>query len=137
MNWGRNRDNQQDNRNNNNNYRDQNYLNNCNNEEYTDHEDRQVNLDIKRDGSVVIRSAVVNGISGNNITLTSTLGSANLTWTLVVDNNTRFESRNGRRIDLREVNVGDKVTVKGKLMSGSSLTVRADLLRDTFRTVRR
>jgi hypothetical protein len=108
-----------------------------NNEQYIDREDANVNLDIGRDGSVLIRSAVVNGISGNNITLTSTLGNANLTWTLLIDNNTKLESRNGRRIDRREINVGDKVTVKGKLMSGSSLSVRADLIRNTWRTVRR
>jgi hypothetical protein len=57
--------------------------NNVNNEQYIDRQDAEVNLDIGRDGSVLIRSAVVNGISGNNITLTSTLGNANLTWTLV------------------------------------------------------
>lgn len=114
--------------------RDNNYISNCNNEQYVDREDMNTNLDINRDGQVVIRNATVNSQNGNNMTLTSTLGSATLTWTLVLDNGTRFESRNGRQIDPREINIGDKVTVKGKLMSGSALTVDADLIRNTFRS---
>lgn len=141
--WRNNQNYQQNNSNNNsnnyhnnqnNNPRDNNYLSNCNNEQYADRDDMNTNLDIGRDGQVVIRNAVINSINGNNITLTSTLGPATLTWTLVLDGGTRFESRNGRQVDIREITVGDKVTVKGKLMSGSALTVDADLIRDTFRS---
>lgn len=135
INFGRNGNGGNGNNNyNNNNNRDNNYIENCNRETYTDREDSNGNLDINRDGSVVIRNAVVNSVSGSNMTVTTQVGPATLTWTIVLDRNTRFESRNGRQIDLREVAVGDKVTVKGKMLSGSALSVDGDLVRDTLRT---
>lgn len=140
MNWENNRNLRNDNHNynyQNNNNRDNNYLSNCNKEQYVDREDMNTNININSNGSVIIRNAVVNSINGNNVTLTSNLGGANLTWNMILDNQTRFESRNGRRIDVREILVGDKVMVKGRLMSGSSLTIDADLIRNTFRSTYR
>ncbi len=97
---------------------------------YVDQNDASTNLEIGNDGSVVMRGATVSSISGNTVYVNSVLGSATLTWTVTLDGNTKLEARNGRTIQLGDIAAGDKVTVKGVMLSGSSLSLRATLVRD-------
>lgn len=116
------------------NNRNNNYNNQNNQDYYADSNDSKTETVINKDGTVVLRGATVNSISGNTIYLNSTLGVAVLNWTGTVDSNSKYETKNGRAMNLGDISVGDKVTVKGVFVSGSALSMRINLVRDITKT---
>ncbi len=97
---------------------------------YVDSNDANTNVDINRNGVVSIRGGKVVAISGNQIVVSSTLGSSVLTWSGSIDSATKLEAKNGRTIVLTDITVGDTVTVKGTMNSGSGLSFKTSLIRD-------
>ena len=97
---------------------------------YIDNNDSQTNVDINKNGAVTLRGAKIVSISGNLITVTSTLGNSVLTWTGNIDSTTKLEAKNGKTVLVTDMGVGDIVTVKGTMNSGSGLNFKATLIRD-------
>lgn len=97
---------------------------------FVDKRDRETGVEIKNDGTAVLRGAKVTAISGSTLTVTETLGTTTLSWTVTTTGTTKFEAKNGSSIALASIAVGDTITVKGALVSGSSLTLTATLVRD-------
>jgi hypothetical protein len=97
---------------------------------YVDSNDANTNVDINKNGVVSIRGGKVVAISGNQIVVSSTLGSSVLTWTGSIDSTTKLEAKNGKTIELANIAVGDVVTVKGTMNSGSGLSFKTSLIRD-------
>lgn len=102
---------------------------------YIESSDAGKNVDINKNGTVVIRGGVITSISGNMIVVSTTLGSSVLTWTGNFDSSTKLESKNGKAIDLSQITVGDTVTIKGTMNSGSSLSLKVSLIRDISKAV--
>ncbi len=97
---------------------------------FIDARDAETNIEIKQDGTVQMRGAKVASISGNALTVTETLGATTLTWTVTIDTTTKLESKNGKVLPITDFAVGDVVTVKGKMQSGSALAVTATTVRN-------
>lgn len=97
---------------------------------FIDARDAETNLEIKQDGTVQLRGAKVASISGNALTVTETLGASTLTWTITTDATTKLESKNGKALTMTDFAVGDVVTVKGKMQSGSALAATATTVRN-------
>ena len=97
---------------------------------FIDARDAETGVEIKQDGSVVLRGAKVSALSGNMVTVTETLGTTTLSWSVTTDANTKFEAKNAKAITLADIAVGDVVTVKGKMQSGGSLSLTATTIRD-------
>jgi tartrate dehydratase beta subunit/fumarate hydratase class I family protein len=102
---------------------------------YIEANDAGKNVDINKNGEVVLRGGVVTSISGNMIVVSTTLGSSVLTWTGNFDSSTKLESKNGKAIDLSQITVGDTVTIKGTMNSGSALSIKVSLIRDVSKAV--
>jgi len=102
---------------------------------YFDSNDSGKNASIDKNGQVVLRGAVVTSISGNLITVTTSLGPTTLTWTGNYDSSTKLEAKNGKAIDISQITVGDTVTIKGTMNSGSSLSLKVSLIRDVSKSV--
>lgn len=97
---------------------------------FADKRDKETGVEIKNDGTAVLRGAKVTAISGSTLTITETLGTTTLSWTVTTTGTTKFEAKNGTTIALGDIAIGDTVTVKGPLVSGSSLALTATLVRD-------
>ncbi len=99
---------------------------------------RPMELHIADNGLVLLRSARIASIEGSTITLSTAWGSTNFTW--VVHTNassygtrefgTKFLTREGQKIALSNLQIGELVTITGTLADGAqSPTVEAQTVR--------
>lgn len=102
---------------------------------FIDVRDAETNIEIKKDGLVNMRGAKVTAISGATISVSETLGSAVLSWTITTDAATKFDSKNGKVITLADIAVGDVLTVKGLIQSGNALALKATSVRNISKAV--
>ncbi len=87
-------------------------------------------VSINSNGTSVVQSAVVTGVSGSTYTATTTLGTAVLTWNITTDSATQFLNRGGKVIVASDIVVGDVINVRGTFVTGSTLALKATSLRD-------
>lgn len=100
---------------------------------YYDQADASTSITVNSDGTSTLRGARVTSTSGTTITVTETLGSVTLTWTVNAGSNPQVQGKDGRSMQLSDITVGDIVTVTGQLQTGSTYAVNATLIRDVSR----
>jgi hypothetical protein len=103
-------------------------------ERFYDSRDANASVEIKANGTATVRGAKVIALSGGVITATETLGNIVLTWTVNTDGTTKFQYKGGKAATLATVVVGDTITFSGPVASGSSLVLKADVVRDVSKT---
>ena len=95
-------------------------------------------MHIANNGLVLLRSAKVVSVDGNNITVSTAWGSADFKWIIRIDTShfdkrnfgTRFIDRDGKKGSLVDVQVGSIVTVTGALdPAAQEPTIDADSVR--------
>jgi hypothetical protein len=97
---------------------------------FFDARDQGKGVEIAADGSTTLRGAKVVSVSGTTITVSETLGATTLTWTIITDGTTQLQSKNGSGIVITDIVAGDTITVKGAFQTGSTLSVKATMVRD-------
>jgi Domain of unknown function (DUF5666) len=102
---------------------------------FADSRDAETGIEMQSNGNAVIRGAKVSSISGPLLTVTETLGAAVLTVTVNTDAATQFNSKNGKTITITDITIGDIVTVRGALQSGTSLSLKATMIRDISKAI--
>ncbi len=87
---------------------------------------------ITNNGNVLVRGAKVTAVSGNTVTATTMWGSANITWAVNTDGNTKLLRKYGGASVLSEIAVGDFVSFQGSLITGTAtpMTVLAKTLKN-------
>ena len=89
-------------------------------------------LSIAASGQVIVKDAVVSGISGNSIIVMSTWGSFSMTWTVNTNGSTRFQPNASSTAALKLIKVGDTISFSGDLdTTASQPTVSATMVKDT------
>jgi hypothetical protein len=83
-------------------------------------------------GKVLVRGAKVTAISGSTITANTAWGSANVSWNVNTDSNTKYIRRYDGASMFSEIAVGDFISFQGTLVSGtaSPMTVTAKTIKD-------
>ena len=77
-------------------------------------------MHIANDGLVFMRGARVTSVSGKSIVVAIAWGSMGTSWTVHTNDATYFATRGGEKITLSKINVGDSITITGKLNQGAS-----------------
>ena len=99
---------------------------------------RPPEVTIAMNGLVVLRSARVLGIDGDTLQVSTAWGSTDFTWVVHTDASsyetrtfgTRFLDREGEKISLSHIRVGDLITVNGTLDAASEVPMlHADVVR--------
>lgn len=86
---------------------------------------------IANTGFMLLRGATVISNSGNTVRVSMAWGPSNFTWTLETNNNTRILNSKGEKGILKDIEVGDFVTVTGILTkSGVEPTIDTEFLRE-------
>ena len=85
---------------------------------------------ISDNGSAVVRGAKVTDVSGTTIIAQTMWDASSITWTVRTDGDTDFIRKSGSSVDLGDIEEGDYVSFSGSLMSGSSFTVDADVVKN-------
>ena len=107
--------------------------------EHADQNDRdardagtKLEVHLTDNGKVIVRGAKITAINGTSLTATTTWGSVVMSWTVNTDNSTNFVRRFGGSSGVSEMAVGDIISFKGNLVSGtaSPVTVLAKTLKD-------
>lgn len=89
-----------------------------------------VTVDVNAGGHVLVRGAVVTGVSGNVISATTSWGSESLAWSIGIASSTELLGKSGRAA-LADVKNGDVVSFSGSLDKAvGNLTVNARVVRD-------
>ncbi|OGG52407.1 hypothetical protein A3H16_02420 [Candidatus Kaiserbacteria bacterium RIFCSPLOWO2_12_FULL_53_8] len=79
-----------------------------------------VEVNIANNGLVLLRGAHVLAMNGGTIHVGMSWGSSDLTWILETNYNTQFLTQNGKKETLSDIQVGDIVTVTGKISGGGT-----------------
>lgn len=100
--------------------------------------DLPLEMHVASNGLIVLRNAQVMEVNGTTILVGGTLGSVNVKWTVHTNADTygphvfgtRFLSRSGETLSLRDLHAGDFVTVTG-MLDGimQELVLKADVVR--------
>ena len=85
---------------------------------------------ISDNGKAVVRGAKVTDVSGSTITAQTMWDASSITWTVRTDGDTDFLRKNGSTVGIDAVAEGDYVSFSGSLMSGSSFTIDADVVKN-------
>lgn len=87
-------------------------------------------VNVNAGGHVLVRGAVVTGVSGNVISATTSWGSESLAWSVGVASSTELLGKSGRAA-LADVKNGDVISFSGPLdKTAGNLTVNAQVVRD-------
>lgn len=88
-------------------------------------------IHIANNGLVLLRGARVISISGSSIRVDMKWGSADFTWVIQTNSNTKFITSTGEKETLAKISVGDIVTVTGMLIGGGTeSTIDAEFVRE-------
>ncbi|OHA17985.1 MAG: hypothetical protein A2664_01400 [Candidatus Taylorbacteria bacterium RIFCSPHIGHO2_01_FULL_46_22b] len=96
---------------------------------------QQKDLQIRNDGTITLQGATVTGVGSASTTITTafTWGGTTMSFTVKTDSNTRITQKNGNKITLADVAVGDVVNIAGTLDASAAFTINAKTLRDVTR----
>jgi hypothetical protein len=87
-------------------------------------------MHIANNGLVYLKSAVVKSISGSTLTVGIAWGSADFVWTVHSSYMTKLWDKDGQKITLADVQVGDQVRITGALdRNAAEPTVQAQIIR--------
>ena len=89
-----------------------------------------VEVSMSQNGNVMVRGAKVESKSGNDLVATMSLGPTVLSWTVETDSNTKFLGKSGGNSSLANISNGDYVSFQGKLVSTSTLKVKASVVKN-------
>jgi hypothetical protein len=93
-----------------------------------------VTVNVNAGGRVLVRGAVVTGISGNAISAMTSWGSESLSWSIGVASSTELLGKSGR-VALSDMKSGDRINFSGSLdKTASMLSVNAQVVRDASLT---
>ncbi len=87
-------------------------------------------VSIADSGKTVVRGAKVTAVSGSTITAETVWGASSITWKAQTDSETQFIRKSGTNAGITDIAVGDYVSFSGMLVSGSSFTVDADVVKN-------
>lgn len=85
-------------------------------------------VQIREDGSTLVRGAEVTAVSDSSITAETEHDGVTLSWTVRTDGGTEFVTYNGGGFDLDDLDRGDTVSFSGELTS--AFTIDADVVKD-------
>lgn len=91
----------------------------------------KLHVEIKDNGRVLVRGAKITSIATSTINATLTWeGGASIPWVINTDGSTEYVRRHGGNGSFSEFAVGHTISFSGWLVPASSLTVRADVVRN-------
>jgi hypothetical protein len=102
---------------------------------FFDRQDAETSVTVNNNAMVTLRGAKVVSVSGSMITASETLGPVTLTWAISTSGSTQLQGRDGKAILISDFAVGDTITTKGSLQSGSTYALNATLVRNVTRTL--
>lgn len=89
-----------------------------------------VEVHMAQNGNTTVRGAKVESKSGNDLVATMSIGPTVLSWTVETDSNTKFYGKGGGNSSLADISNGDYVSFQGKLVSTSTLKVKASAVKN-------